>query len=155
MNTTSRSAPPFSFISPLHSRDVFQGLPQNVRDALSRSTKTAVYREGDTIFEEGEMPIGILRIEKGKARLSFIPGGQKARQSRLLEEDEIWGLTEILSESPMEVALQSTEPTVIEIIPAEEFIRLLRKENSLCFRLLRLLSSRYQARWTFFEDSEM
>jgi CRP-like cAMP-binding protein len=147
MNTNIRSAPPFDFICPLHSRDVFGGLPQKVTRALPAITSRKAYRGGETIFEEGEMPPGILKMEMGTALLSYTPPGKKARQTRRLEPDEIWGLTEVLADAPMEVSLLSDEPTIFELIPADEFIRLVRKENSLCFRLLQLLSSRYQAKW--------
>ena len=146
MNTNIRSAPPFDFICPLHSEDVFGGLPQKVSRALPGITKRKAYRGGETVFEEGEIPPGILKIEKGTALLSYLPLGRKTRQTRRLEPDEIWGLTEVLADAPMEVSLLSDEPTVFELIPADDFIRLVRKENSLCFRLLQVLSTRYQTK---------
>ena len=147
MNTNIRSAPPFDFICPLHSGDVLGGLPQEVVGALTAITTRKAYRDGETIFEEGQVPPGILKMEKGEAFLSYTPPGKKARRTRRLEPDEIWGLTEVLGDVPMEVALLSIESTVIELIPADEFIHLVRNENSLCFRLLQILSTRYQTKW--------
>jgi CRP-like cAMP-binding protein len=146
---TSKPAPPFQFSCPLFISELFGGLSENVQNALPTITKTRRFSKGESIFESGEMPEGILRIVEGEARLSYSGGPVGETVTRPFEPGEIWGVTELLAEVPLDVSLRSLTETVVEIIPAADFIQFVEKENELCFRLLRLLSSRYLAEWAF------
>lgn len=145
----TKPAPPFQFSCPLFVEELFGGLSENVHRALPAIIETRRFREGETIFESGEIPEGILRVVEGKAQLVYVSGPLGDTVTRPLKHGEIWGITELLAEAPLDISLRALTETVVEIIPAARFVQLVEEENELCFRLLRLLSSRYLAEWAF------
>src|SRR3954470_21623548 len=76
----------FNFDSPIYFGEIFSGLAGSARHSISEITKCEIFRQGDCIFNQGELPIGVITLDKGEAVLVC------NERSRPFERDEVVGL---------------------------------------------------------------
>ena len=126
------------------SETLFSDLTAKAQETLSQIKYTTHFQKGETVFAAGDLPQRLYILRKGNAQM--LPGSEtnNEQEARPIEPNEILGLTEIVANLPYETTAEATEPCEVEVINREDFIRFLREEREVCFRLAHLLALNLQ-----------
>jgi ATP-binding cassette subfamily B protein len=125
---SSTNSPIRDFIANVHP---FNQLPEQALAALAESLKLVSFRIGETLMIRERIPSHLLILYRGQARLlGYDPRKQKPVTLQKLEPGAIIGWTGLLREVYSETAIAST-PVECLILPAKEFLSLLKKHSQL------------------------
>jgi CRP-like cAMP-binding protein len=126
------------------SGQLFGKLSPKSKESLVRVTQTRQFEKGVCLVKKSETPNEILIIASGRARFVFGSETKGDLSTRLTAAGEILGLTEMISEMPAEICVETLSPCVCKVVKRRDFIRFLREEPDVCFRLLRMLGANLQ-----------
>lgn len=126
------------------SDSLFRDLTAHAEESLSRIKHTAHFQKGETIFAAGDLPRCLFVLRKGNAReLSYSESNNEQIISQV-KPNEILGLTETLANLRYETTVEAISTCEVEFISQEDFMRFLREEGEVCFRLAHLLALNLQ-----------
>lgn len=125
---------------PLSADSLFSDLSPKSLEFLNSLKKTKRFRKGAVVYTAGEMPSGFYLLLKGRIQLQ----SNDLCAIHSIEPSVIFGLTETIADVPYEINAETLTPCVCEYIGREDFIRFLRDEPELSFRLLRQLALNLQ-----------
>ena len=130
--------------------NLFSDLTPRANQAIARIKQKKHFQKGESFSASGKSARCFYILQKGQAQLLPNENQTVNQPIRLIEQDEIIGLTETIADIPFEVKVKTITPCVFEIIEREDFIRFLYDEPEVCFRLLRTLSLNYQKFYRLF-----
>lgn len=122
---------------------LFSASSPNVVKNLSQIKQEKIFPEKVPVCAAGDVPKGVYILLRGKAQFSRNESGKKS-VVRLLEPNEIIGLTETLAEVPCEINAETVTPCVFEFIEGKDLLKFLREDPEVCFRLARILADNLQ-----------
>jgi len=99
---------------------------------------------GVDVFAPGELAAGVYIHVAGRALLSVRLESSGNRIERLVDEKEVFGLTEILADQPFATRLKTLSPCIIKTIKKEDLARFLLANPRICFSIVKILGSRLQ-----------
>lgn len=140
----------FEFFFPLFADNLFCDLTPESLESLDKIKQTKQFQKGRHLFSEGDFPCRIYILRKGKAQILFNDKTNDMIISRLIQCDEILGLTEAILNLPYETETRTATPCIVEYIGRDEFIKFLHSEPDVCFRLLRLSCRNLQKKRRYF-----
>lgn len=141
MNTEYKLVPDYFF--PVPADELFCSLTTETAAALAKIKKTKKFPKGEKFFSAGEMPCRIFVLREGEAKMT-LHRPPNAPLVRLIEPDEVLGLTQAIANTPYETDAGTVTRCVCEYFEGADFIRFLRSQPSVCFRLVRLLAVNLQ-----------
>ena len=97
--------------------------------------------KGQIIYCEGNTPLGIYFLLKGKVKISKNGSDGKEQIVRIASEGELLNLADILSQTKYTTSTQVIEDSTFLFIPKKEFMNLLVQQSHLFEQILMLLSS--------------
>lgn len=112
---------------------------------LERIGFRAVYPTGSILYAEGEEPRGVFLLCNGAVKLSVTAGDGKRLITRLLRGGEILGLSSVLTGNVYKATAETTEPTAVNFIRREDFVRILANDRGLSANTVRQLSVECEA----------
>ncbi|MEK7725105.1 MAG: cyclic nucleotide-binding domain-containing protein [Acidobacteriota bacterium] len=137
---------------PIYAEDLFSNLSPTTRKKIALIQERKEIKEGEIISKIGSFPKNISVLIEGKAQISLRNELNKKNNSRFVEKGEIIGLTQFFSNSPNEMNIVALSPCFLDVIVAEDFLKFLKNEPLVCFRLLSQLSLDIQSSYQTFSS---
>jgi CRP/FNR family cyclic AMP-dependent transcriptional regulator len=118
----------------LRSDDFFCTLSEDSLRAFNQITHAAVFPGGAAIFTEGQDPQGIFMLCRGQAKLSTTSREGKTFILRIAKPGEVLGLHSIITGKPYELTAETTQPSQLDFVSREDFLRFLNDHGDACLR---------------------
>lgn len=126
-----------------NNQDLLNDLPENVLSIIKEHSKTELFEAGAFIFKEGDLPLGMYRVKRGKVKKLTTTNFGTQHIFYICKENEYLGYHALLSEelyADSAIALVDCE---IEFIPKKDFLEAIAVSHELSQRLLRGLSHEF------------
>lgn len=123
---------------------LFCNLPPKSLEFLTRVKHKKQFQKGTAVISEGDLPQCVYVLLRGQAQVLLKKKLNEQTVVRFVEPNEIFGLTEAISNSPFEISVETISPCLFEIIARRDFISFLHNDSSVCFRLVQLLGFNIQ-----------
>lgn len=104
-----------------------------------------IYPKGSLLFVEGEQPHGVFILCSGRAKLTTSSSGGKTLIVKIAEVGEVLGASATILGKPYEVSAETIEPSQVNFIRREDFIRFLQSHVEVCMHTAQQLSEKYQS----------
>lgn len=106
---------------------------------------TSVYPKGSVLFVEGEEPRGVFILCSGRAKLTTSSSEGRTLIVKLAEPGEVLGASATILGRPYEVSAETLEPSQLNFIKRDDFLRFLSSHADACMHTAQQLSEKYQA----------
>jgi CRP/FNR family transcriptional regulator, cyclic AMP receptor protein len=103
-------------------------------------TFTNVYPPGAMLFAEGQAPRGVFLLCRGSVKLSISAGDGKTVISHIATAGEVLGLSSTVTGNAYKTTAETLEPSQINFVRREDFVRLLARSASSCANAVHQLS---------------
>jgi CRP/FNR family transcriptional regulator len=101
------------------------------------------YPKGAVLFVEGQSPRGIFVLCNGRVKLSLCSTDGKTLIFKIVEPDEVLGLSASVTGKPYEVTAETIDPCQVNFVKRDDFLRFLRENSEACLRVAEQLSEKY------------
>jgi CRP/FNR family transcriptional regulator len=109
-------------------------------DEIASAKACTLYRKGQTVFQDGDMPSGLFCIHRGKVKL-YKPGDEgRDHIVRFAKAGDVIGYRSLLGGEPYNLSASTLEESVICCIPRETFFGMLREDGNFTTEMIHLLS---------------
>lgn len=129
----------------LRNDHIFCDLAPSALQAFEAIKFTTAYPEDAVLFVEHQEPRGIFVICKGSVKLSVSAPNGKTVIVKIAEAGEVLGLSAAVSGKPYEVTAETIDPCQISFVKREDFLRFLKDDVQVCFKVAEQLSAKYHA----------
>ena len=106
---------------------------------------TGVYPKGSVLFVDGEQPRGVFVLCSGRAKLTTSSSEGKTPIVKIAEPGEVLGASATILGRPYEVSAETIEPSQLNFIKREDFLRFLGSHPEACMHTAQQLSEKYQS----------
>jgi CRP/FNR family cyclic AMP-dependent transcriptional regulator len=106
---------------------------------------TGVYPKGSLLFVEGEQPRGVFILCSGRAKLTTSSSEGKTLIVRIAEAGEVLGASATILGKPYEVSAETLEPSQLNFIKRDDFLRFLNTNAEVCMHTAQQLSEKYRS----------
>jgi CRP/FNR family cyclic AMP-dependent transcriptional regulator len=106
---------------------------------------TSVYPKGSLLFVEGEKPRGVFVLCSGRAKMTTSSSEGKTLIVKIAEAGEILGASATILDTPYEVSAETIEPSQVNFVKREDFLRFLSTNAEACMNTAQQLSAKYQS----------
>lgn len=113
--------------------------------ALDAVKFTSVYPKGSVLFVEGEQPRGVFILCSGRAKLTTSSTEGKTLIVKIAEEGEVLGASATILGKAYEVSAETIEPSQLNFIKRDDFLRFLNQHAEACMHTAQQLSEKYHA----------
>lgn len=113
--------------------------------ALDAIKFTSVYPKGALLFVEGEAPRGVFILCSGRAKIASSSSEGKTLILRMADPGELLGLSATILGKPYEVSAETAEPSQVNFIRREDFLRFLSQFGEASMHTAEQLSMKYHA----------
>src|SRR5271157_6046032 len=124
----------------LRSDDFFCALSQESLADFNQIKRATVLPEGAVIFIEGQIPRGIFMLCQGQANLSTTSRDGKTFILRISKPGEVLGLHAVVTGMPYEVTVQTMQPSQLNFVNREDFLRFLKAHGDACLHAAQQIS---------------
>ena len=124
---------------------LFCNMSQPTIDALDVVKFTGVYPKGSLLFVEGEQPRGIFILCSGRAKLTTSSTEGKTLIVKIAEPGEVLGVSATILDKPYEVSAETLEPSQLNFIKRDEFLKFLTTHAEACMHTAQQLSDKYHS----------
>src|SRR5215212_8956520 len=124
---------------------LFCNMSEGTVEALDNVKFTGLYPKGSLLFVEGEEPRGVFILCSGRAKLTTSSSEGRTLIVKLAEPGEILGASATIVGTPYEVTAETLEPSQMNFIKREDFLRFLTTHTEVCMHTAQQLSEKYQA----------
>ena len=142
-----RGTPPYGFAAiescqtcGWRGADFFCQLPHDPLATFDSMTFTNVYPQGAILYSEGQLPRGVFLVCHGTVKLTISSGEGKTLITRVAEPGEILGVSACMSGHPHKTAAETLEPSQVNFVRRDDFIRYVSSCSSASTNALRQLS---------------
>ena len=108
--------------------------------ALDAIAYMNVYPPGAVLVSEGQQSRGVFLLCRGSAKLSISSGDGKTLITRIAEQGEVLGLTSALSGNPYKTTAETLEPSQVNFIRRDDFLRFVDQHHDACANVSKLLT---------------
>lgn len=106
---------------------------------------TSVYPKGSVLFVDGEEPRGVFILCSGRAKLTTSSAEGRTLIVKIAEPGEVLGASATILGRPYEVSAETLEPSQLNFIKRDDFLRFLSTFTEACMHTAQQLSEKYQA----------
>jgi len=106
---------------------------------------TSVYPKGSILFVDGEEPRGVFILCSGRAKLTTSSAEGRTLIVKIAEPGEVLGVSATILGRRYEVSAETLEPSQLNFIKREDFLRFLNAHTEACMHTAQQLSEKYQA----------
>jgi CRP/FNR family transcriptional regulator, cyclic AMP receptor protein len=124
---------------------MFCNLAPETLEVLDRIKFTGIYPKGSMLFVEGEQPRGVFFLCSGRAKLTTSSSEGKTLIVKLAEVGEVLGASATILGKPYEVSAETIEPSQLNFIKRDDFLRFLQSHADVCMHTAQQLSEKYQS----------
>ena len=102
----------------------WEGLPPDVREAVSRSVLPRRYAAGDVLYAQGEVPPGLFGIRSGTTQTIGVSSQGHPTLLSINRAGEWTGFLSLLDDQPAPFAVVAAEPVDAVLLPAASALRI-------------------------------
>jgi CRP/FNR family transcriptional regulator len=106
---------------------------------------TGVYPKGSVLFVDGEEPRGVFILCSGRAKLTTSSSEGRTLIVKIAEPGEVLGASATILGRPYEVSAETIEPSQLNFIKRDDFLRFLNGHTEACMHTAQQLSEKYQS----------
>lgn len=106
---------------------------------------TSVYPKGSVLFVDGEEPRGVFILCSGRAKLTTSSAEGRTLIVKIAETGEVLGASATILGRPYEVSAETLEPSQLNFIKRDDFLRFLNTHTEACMHTAQQLSEKYQS----------
>jgi CRP/FNR family transcriptional regulator len=114
-------------------------------EALDSVKFTGLYPKGSLLFVEGEEPRGIFILCSGRAKLTTSSTEGKTLIVKIAEPGEVLGASATILGKPYEVSAETIEPSQLNFIKRDDFLKYLNTHAEACLHTAQQLSEKYHS----------
>ncbi len=111
---------------------------------LSADRRMKLYKKKEVIFSEGNDPVYLYFLEKGKIKLSRSHEYGKELITTLYKEGDFFGYTALLEGGPYHETAEAMEDSEVYLIPKDDFLSLMYSNLSVMKTFVKMLSDNIQ-----------
>jgi CRP/FNR family cyclic AMP-dependent transcriptional regulator len=123
----------------------FCNMSQGVVQALDTVKFTGLYPKGSLLFVEGEDPRGVFILCSGRAKLTTSSTEGKTLIVKIAEPGEVLGASATILGRPYEVSAETIEPSQLNFIKRDDFLKFLNSHSEACMHTAQQLSEKYHS----------
>ena len=127
------------------SNRIFCNMSNPTVTAMDSIKFTGVYPKGSLLFVEGEQPRGIFVLCSGRAKLTTSSSEGKTLIVKIAEPGEVLGASATILGKPYEVSAETIEPSQLNFIKREDFLKFLTTYSEACLHTAQQLSEKYHS----------
>jgi CRP/FNR family transcriptional regulator, cyclic AMP receptor protein len=124
---------------------IFCNMSDTAVSALDAVKFTGLYPKGSLLFVEGEDPRGIFILCSGRAKLTTSSTEGKTLIVKIAEPGEVLGASATILGKPYEVSAETIEPSQLNFIKRDDFLRFLGTNAEACMHTAQQLSEKYHS----------
>ena len=124
---------------------LFCNMSDGTVDALDSVKFTGLYPKGSLLFVEGEEPRGIFILCSGRAKLTTSSTEGKTLIVQIAERGEVLGASATILGKPYEVSAETIEPSQLNFIKRDDFLKFLGTHAEACMHTAQQLSEKYHS----------
>ena len=124
---------------------IFCNMSQSVVQALDTVKFTGLYPKGSLLFVEGEDPRGVFILCSGRAKLTTSSTEGKTLIVKIAEAGEVLGASATILGRPYEVSAETIEPSQLNFIKRDDFLKFLNSHSEACMHTAQQLSEKYHS----------
>lgn len=102
-----------------------------------------IFPKGAVLFVEGQSPRGVFMLCSGRVKLTTCSSDGKSVITRIAESGEVLGLGSSVSGKPYMSTAETLDPSQVNFIKREDFLRFLKENGAACLRVAEHLSNNY------------
>ncbi|MFK8006302.1 MAG: response regulator [Saprospiraceae bacterium] len=110
-------------------------------EKLTQERSTKKYKKKEKIFLEGERPKSLYFIASGKVKTYKTNEWGKEYITGIHESGEFLGYLPLIEESVFATSAACIEPTILSIIPKEDFFKMLHYNQNFAARFIKMLAN--------------
>jgi CRP/FNR family transcriptional regulator len=114
-------------------------------EALDSVKFTGLYPKGSLLFVEGEEPRGVFILCSGRAKLTTSSTEGKTLIVKIAEAGEVLGASATILGKPYEVSAETIEPSQLNFIKRDDFLKYLNTHAEACLHTAQQLSEKYHS----------
>jgi CRP/FNR family transcriptional regulator len=124
---------------------LFCNMSQPTLAAMDAVKFTSVYPKGSVLFVEGEAPRGVFVVCGGRVKLTTSSSEGRTLIVKVAEPGEVLGASATILGRSYELSAETIEPSQLNFIRREDFLRLLSTHTEACLHTAQQLSEKYHA----------
>lgn len=124
---------------------LFCNMSPGAVEALDSVKFTGLYPKGSLLFVEGEEPRGIFILCSGRAKLTTSSTEGKTLIVKIAEPGEVLGASATILGKPYEVSAETIEPSQLNFIKRDDFLKYLNTHAEACLHTAQQLSEKYHS----------
>jgi CRP/FNR family transcriptional regulator, cyclic AMP receptor protein len=124
---------------------LFCNMTQETVESMDTIKFTGIYPKGSLLFVEGEQPRGVFILCSGRAKLTTSSSEGKLLIVKIAEPGEVLGVSATILGKPYEVSAETLEPSQLNFIKREDFLRFLNASSEACMHTAQQLSEKYHS----------
>jgi CRP/FNR family transcriptional regulator, cyclic AMP receptor protein len=124
---------------------LFCNMSEPAVEALDAVKFTGLYPKGSLLFVEGEEPRGIFILCSGRAKLTTSSTEGKTLIVKIAEPGEVLGASATILGKPYEVSAETIEPSQLNFIKRDDFLKYLNTHAEACLHTAQQLSEKYHS----------
>ena len=123
----------------------FCNMSTSAVEGLDAVKFTGIYPKGALLFVEGEQPRGVFILCSGRAKLTTSSAEGRTLIVKIAGPGEVLGVSAAILGKPYELSAETLEPSQVNFIRREDFLRLLSSHSEACMHTAEQLSEKYSA----------
>ncbi|MEO8379371.1 MAG: Crp/Fnr family transcriptional regulator [Acidobacteriota bacterium] len=127
------------------SERLFCNMSPEAMKSLDSIKFTSVYPKGAVLFVDGEESRGVFILCSGRAKLTTSSSEGRTLILKIAEPGEVLGASATILGTPYEVSAETLEPSQLNFIKRDDFLRFLNTYPEACLHTAQQLSEKYQA----------
>jgi CRP/FNR family transcriptional regulator len=124
---------------------LFCNMSDSAVEALDSVKFTGLYPKGSLLFVEGEEPRGVFILCSGRAKLTTSSTEGKTLIVKIAEPGEVLGASATILGKPYEVSAETIEPSQLNFIKRDDFLKYLHSHPEACLHTAQQLSEKYHS----------
>jgi CRP/FNR family transcriptional regulator len=127
------------------SEPFFCNLDANALKIFDTLAFTNVYPQGAVLFAEAQPVRGVFLVCRGSVKLSISAGDGKTLITHIAQQGEVLGLSSAFTGNPYKSTAETLEPTQVNFVRRDDFIKFVREYQDACVKAARQLSGECEA----------
>ncbi|MGN6183285.1 MAG: Crp/Fnr family transcriptional regulator [Thermoanaerobaculia bacterium] len=124
---------------------LFCNMSEDAVEALDSVKFTGLYPKGSLLFVEGEEPRGVSILCSGRAKLTTSSTEGKTLIVKIAKPGEVLGASATILGKPYEVSAETIEPSQLNFIKRDDFLKYLNTHAEACLHTAQQLSEKYHS----------
>ncbi len=120
---------------------VFSSLPPEILNLMSAEKTHAVYKKGQVIFYEGNLPHGVFCIFSGKVKIHKLGDDGREQIVRFAKAGNVLGYRAMLSDEHYYASATALEDSTVCFFPKTVYMNALKGNPDLALQTIRLLAA--------------